>query len=294
MTKETLIQITNIILENNPDLLNSISNLIDSKHSELHLITDGSFAGEREVLESFINKLNIQEGFVVDIAASDGFTQSSTLGLFSRPGWGGLAVEMDPVKFSKLAKLYSNFKGCKLARNRVTPKNIIPLFDAYEVPKEFSALNLDIDSYDLHVIDSLLRGDYRPALISMEINEKIPSGIFFTVNYDENHFWQGDHFYGCSLDAACLIVKKYGYQLIHLEFNNAFFLRNDLGFSLNSDLPSDFAYKKGYVERENRTLLFPWNYNVDYWLMLDKKDAYNEISKFFNNYNGKYTLHLLN
>lgn len=57
---------------------------------------NGSSAGERVILEEPLRDLNITNGFVVDIAASDGFTQSCTFGLFGTEGWAGLAVEMCP------------------------------------------------------------------------------------------------------------------------------------------------------------------------------------------------------
>lgn len=293
MENKILIEITNHIITQCPELRDPISEILDSTIYSNQINIDSSFAGERKLLESYVSELKIQEGFVVDIAASDGYTQSSTLGLFSRAGWQGLAVEMDPFKFAKLAKLYSHFNLCKLARNRVTPLNILNLLSAYEVPKNFSVLNLDIDSYDLHVINSMLNGGYHPSLITMEINEKIPSGIFFTVDFDEYHYWKGDHFFGCSLDAACSILKKFGYRLIKLEFNNAFFLRGDFNISSGIDLNPEKAYLEGYVNRGERMALFPWNDNVNHWLMLKPKDAILEISQFFEMYKGKFTMHTI-
>ncbi len=53
------------------------------------------FAGEAQHARELLGRLGIQGGFVVDIAASDGITQSSTLWMFRQPAWSGLAVEMD-------------------------------------------------------------------------------------------------------------------------------------------------------------------------------------------------------
>ena len=86
----------------------------------------------------------------------------------------------------------------RLARARVTPLNLVNSQPGNEVPKNFELLNLDIDSYDLRVVETILSSGFRPQIISMEVNEKIPSGIFFTVEYDDEHYWKGDHFYGCS------------------------------------------------------------------------------------------------
>jgi hypothetical protein len=234
--------------------------------------------------------IHIDNGFVIDIAASDGYSQSCTLGFFRRKGWSGLAVEMDPNKFSKLSFLYANYTNAKLARNRVTPNNIKSLLDAYEVPKDISILNLDIDSYDLYVIREMLKADYKPKIISMEVNEKIPSGIFFTVDYDDKHYWQGDHFYGCSIDAASSVVKPFGYILYSMEYNNAIFIRDDLISNDFSDLTAENAYIIGYKNQANRKKLFPWNSNVEQWLHSNTDDSIDLIREYFKKYEGKFTL----
>ena len=217
---------------------------------------------------------------VVDIAASDGFSQSCTLG-FYRKGYEGLAVEMDPIKFATLSFLYRNFENVRLMKVRVTPDNVASILSAAEIRKDsFIILNLDIDSYDLHVVTAILSAGYRPTIISMEINEKIPSGIHFTVNYDINHYWQGDHFYGCSIDAAYNTVIPYGYILYKVNYNNAFFVNTShTDVLLNPLLPAE-AYAEGYRYKKDRKELFPWNNDVDYWLELSKPKAVEEIKKF--------------
>lgn len=252
--------------------------------------TDQSGAGERAELEYLVSKLAPGPGYVVDIAASDGLAQSSTVGLFASQGWKGLAVEMDPSKFASLALSYSRMTGATLARTRITPMNVVSTLQAFEVGPDFTVLNLDIDSYDLRVLESLLIGDYRPAIISMEINEKIPPGVFFTVEFDEKHYWQGDHFYGCSLEAACEVVRPFGYFLHKLEYNNAFFVRTNLSNGLVADLAPELAFELGYKKATNRSSLFSYNADVDYWLDLEPKDAVRAVTSFFDGYSGKFSI----
>lgn len=250
---------------------------------------DGSFAGEFEYLKCLTKRMNIDKGFVVDVAASDGYTQSSTLGFF-REGWDGLAVEMDPIKFASLSFLYADFPRVRLARHRVTPFNIKSLLESFEVAKDITVLNLDIDSYDLYVIEKMLAGGFKPKILSMEINEKIPAGVFFTVDYDDAHYWQGDHFYGCSIDAAATVVKPFGYILVGLEYNNAFFARKDVAAEGFIDLSPEDAYNQGYKNKADRKSLFPWNKNVEEWLNCAPNEAIEMIKVFFEKYNGKFTL----
>ncbi len=249
-----------------------------------------SYAGEYEHLKQILSRMDVNNGYVVDIAASDGVTQSCTLGFFENPNWAGLAVEMDPFKFSKLAFIYANFPNAKLARGRITPNNISFIMNGFEVPHEFTLLNLDIDSYDLYVIDKLLKSGFKPKIISMEVNEKIPPPIFFTVDYDEAHYWQGDHFYGCSLSAASDTVKPYGYILESLQYNNAIFIRSDMANDLFDDLSVETAYDIGYRNKSDRKKLFPWNSNVDCLLDQSTHDSITFLNELFKKYNGKYTL----
>jgi len=251
--------------------------------------SDGSFAGEYLYLRELTTKLDLKIGSVIDIAASDGYTQSSTLG-FYRSGWSGLAVEMDPEKFSKLSYLYAKFPNVKLAKNRVTPINIASLLEAFEIAHNFTILNLDIDSYDLGVIQAMLNHGYFPEVISMEINEKIPPGIYFSVDFTEDHFWQGDHFYGCSIDAAAMTVKPFGYSLVSVQYNNAFFVRNSVVDSRFKDLTPRKAWELGYKDQTDRKLLFHWNSDVESWIESTPEQAVQMIDRCFQKYKGLYTL----
>jgi hypothetical protein len=241
-------------------------------------------------LKYLVEHLKIDGGYIVDIAASDGVTQSCTLGFFSNCNWRGLAVEMDPDKFASLAFVYAQFENVKLARCKVTPKNIGALLQSNEVPGDFTLLNLDIDSYDLHVINELLRGDFRPMIISMEINEKIPPPLFFSVDFDDAHYWRGDHFYGCPLSAAATVVKPYGYKLESLQFNNAIFVREDVATAVIQDRAPEEAYNMGYRNHPARKTLFPYNSNVDCALSNTAEENLRFFSEFFKDYRGKFTL----
>jgi len=166
-----------------------------------------SYLGEEEVIKKYLSLMKDADNYCVDIAASDGMTQSNTLFLFKQ-GWRGLAVEFDPIKFSILSNYYKAFPKVDLMKVKVTPMNIIELLKANSVPQKFTFLNLDIDSYDYFVLDKLL-SSYRPRLICVEINEKIPPPIEFTVKYSPEHSWEGDHFYGQSISQLYKLCKKY-------------------------------------------------------------------------------------
>lgn len=251
---------------------------------------DTSFANERSCLEAIVSALSIKCGHIVDVAASDGYTQSCTRGLFGRAGWVGLALEMDPDKFYRLSYLYRIYDNVALSRIKATPKNICDIFIAHSVPQDFDVFNLDIDSYDLYIMEAVLQGGYRPKIVTIEINEKIPPGIYFAVKYDPAHRWAGDHFYGCSLDAASVLLKSHGYLLKSLEYNNAFFVNTEIAQGCFDDQSISDAYSSGYLNRPDRAKLFPWNYDMDELAYMSVDGAILELEKKFSAYKGKYDL----
>ena len=251
-----------------------------------------SYGGEFEHLEKITNKLNINNGYVVDIAAGDGYKQSCTLGYFKK-GWKGLCIEMNPVKFSKLSFLYHQFPKVNLSKNIATPVNVDLILDSHNVPKNFDFLNLDIDSYDLELMKKIFEKNFSPKVISMEINEKIPPPIFFSTKFDQNDSWEkSDHFYGCSITAAADLMDKNGYIIESLQYNNLICIKKDL---LNSDfIKKDIKiiYEEGYKNKTDRKKLFPWNKDVDCILNMGNDEALDFINKYFFEYKDKYTIYI--
>jgi hypothetical protein len=229
--------------------------------------------------------------YIVDIAASDGVTMSPVYPFFKK-GSKGLAVEFDPLKFAKLAFIYRFFPDVILLKQKITPVNIAKVMNSNSVPKDFEILNLDIDSYDLEVVDSILSSGFKPKIVTLEINEKIPPGIYFNVKYNSEHYWQGDHFYGCSLTAASITMNSHDYRLVWLEFNNAIFVHKNSTICSLESLTVEAAYKTGYLDRPDVQTLFEYNNDVWHWNYLPQSEAIIEIENFFSHYHGKFELNL--
>ncbi len=259
------------------------------RHARAALTVDRSHAGESQELLRILQACGIEAGFVVDIAAGDGVTQSSTLALFRHPEWRGLAVENNAAKFTRLEFAYRQFPGATTVRETVTPDNVGALLQRQDVPASFEVLNLDLDSYDLDIAAALLRA-FRPGVITMEINEKVPPPVHFAVTYDPEHTWSGDHFYGCSIVAAAAVVRPAGYVLASLHYNNAFFVRTDLARDRFADLPVGAAYDAGYRNRPDRRELFPWNYDVEHLLALAPEQVVSDLEERFRGYAGRFVV----
>lgn len=237
--------------------------------------------------------LGLEGGHLVDFAASDGFSQSAMWPFLRSKRWGGLFVEADSKKFAQLAALYESYERAQCVQARITPKNVGNLMGIGGIPRNFELLNLDLDSFDYEVLEGIFCAGYRPKLITMEINEKIPPPVFFSVNYSDAHSWDGDHYYGCSYSAASALASRYGYLRAELNYNNAVFLHERAlppGFKEESVVS---LYRAGYVERVDRKDKFPYNGDVDHWLSSDSEKVLAEIEKLFSGQNGKFELYLM-
>tara|TARA_Y100000389_G_scaffold191403_1_gene217551 strand:+ start:49 stop:948 length:900 start_codon:yes stop_codon:yes gene_type:complete len=244
--------------------------------------------GEAKEILKLSAKLNISNGYYVDIGASDGWTSSCIFPLARSKNFAGLSIELDDKKFKKMQYVYKNFQNAHLFKSKVIPDNVEEILYKHDVPKNFDILNLDIDSYDLFVIKKLLES-YRPKIISMEINEKIPPPIYFTVTYDESHFWKEDHFYGCSLQAAYEEVSKFDYKLYTVIYNNAIFIPKEMNLEFQN-LTVEKFYKDGYVNKSDRKEKFSYNTDVDALLDMKQEEAIIFLNNFFKDYRGMFIL----
>ncbi len=246
--------------------------------------------GEAKKLLELCEKFEINNGYYVDIGASDGWTSSATFPFAKSNNFSGLSIEPDSLKFKKMNFIYKNFNNTHLSDSKVTPENITSLLKEFDVPENFDLLNLDIDSYDLFVVKALLNS-FQPKIISMEINEKIPPPIYFTVTYDEKHVYEGDDFYGCSLQAAYEELYKFDYKLHTLLYNNAIFISSEVSTNQQKLSITEF-YINGYVDKPDRTQKFSYNKDKDVLLDMDKNSAVDFINDLYKNYAGKYLIEL--
>ncbi|QJD81564.1 hypothetical protein [Spirosoma rhododendri] len=239
---------------------------------------------EQKVILTYLTKIQHKK-IVVDIAAQDGVNMSNTYSLY-RAGYSGLAVECNSKFFASLAKSYKRLDQVMLSKLYVYPENVVQLLEAYQIPYDFGFLNFDIDGYDHFVLNQLLT-QYRPSLICVEINEKIPYPIKFTVKYSRDYVWDRSHFYGQSIAQLYILCERYNYDLVELHYNNAFLIPAEQNKLFPSLQPGE-AYKKGYKCQPDRTQKFPWNKDMDAALDLSPDKALAFINDYFSKYEGQY------
>jgi hypothetical protein len=247
-----------------------------------------SHLDEQVLISKYVNELAIESRTCVDIAASDGVTMSNTYSLF-RDGWNGLAVEYDNRKFASLAQTYAAFSGVNLAKCKVTPENAVWLLKANQLPSKIGFFNLDIDGYDYFVLEQIL-SEFRPQLICVEINEKIPPPIKFSVKWNPDYFWKVDHFYGQSISQLYMLCLRFQYSLVELHYNNAFLIPSES--NPYPSLTPEVAYEEGYLNRLDRKEKFPWNADMEVLLSLPPEEAVAFIKQCFSSREGEFTCSL--
>ncbi len=252
----------------------------------VHFSRQTGFSDEEPLIARHLEALPLKNRFAVDIAAQDGIGGSQTLALYKRD-WQGIAVEYDPEMFVILSAFYRAFPDVSLVRGKVTPDNVVDMLRGCGCPREFAFLSLDIDSYDHFVLERILDA-YRPSLMCVEINEIIPPPLRFTVKYDPDFRWEGNHFQGQSIAQCHALCDVHQYDILELHYNNLLLAPRELHRS--RALSPMEAYDEGYRNRTDRKTKFPWNADVEPVHQMSRDDAMAFLNGKFARYAGKYVL----
>ncbi|WP_143044843.1 FkbM family methyltransferase [Variovorax sp. YR216] len=105
--------------------------------------------------------------------------------------------------------------------------NVVQDARAFLGTDDVDFLSLDIDGNDTHLMRAALQW-VRPKLLCVEYNAKFPPPCRLEMDYDADHRWSGDDYFGASLQSWVDCLE--GYQLVScgLSGANAFFVRRDL------------------------------------------------------------------
>ena len=133
-------------------------------------------------------------------------------------GWSGLLL--DGAHSNASINLHSEF---------VTSANIVPLLRKYKVPRHVDFMSIDVDSYELWLLEAILKSEYRPRVIAVEYNSNFPWRSSLTypdpsqfrtgANSDRlQHSANGGYGLGCYSGAAPrmfdLLAREHGYVVI--------------------------------------------------------------------------------
>jgi hypothetical protein len=208
-----------------------------------------SFFGEHQYIFEWIAK-NGKDFMIIDIGAGDGISKSNVAKSIHYYGLDSILVEGNGLKFSQLALNYQNHPNVSLIRSFINGKNVAGLVEGSSLNGAKYVLSLDIDSYDLDVVESILMIN-RPSLMCLEWNPLFKPQIEFTVTPNYTTGWRGDWFWGASIESWSQMLNRFDYGITTI-LGVSFFAepKREGGEYLTSDEAYDM-----YLKQENRLLI---------------------------------------
>jgi len=186
---------------------------------------------EEEILKKIFQNAGTTNKYFVEFGSGNGYSNSNTRHLKEK-GWNGLMMD--------------GFFDGNIDENRhkefITAENICDLFRKHRVPDVFDLLSIDLDGNDLWILGAILE-EYSPRIIVAEFNPAIPVGVNQTIEYNPDHEWNNDDYYGASFEAFGCLGSDHGYRIVDNNGLNLFLLRNDIEL--------DGPYNNTYTERHD-------------------------------------------
>lgn len=174
-----------------------------------------SQGGEAEIIDFIFEHLHPVNKFYVDIGA-ECYGEGIMSNTDHLKDWQGIRIDANDRGNPNTKKLY------------VTPENIVPFLKSHKVPVGFDFLNIDIDSFDLDVLEEVVRY-YGPRVICTEFNGTLDPSTSVKLKYEEGYVWDETNKYGYSFGAAVKFCTYFGYKIILNHINqNLFLIRGDL------------------------------------------------------------------
>jgi hypothetical protein len=219
--------------------------------------------GQDGVLHKIFETIGTTNKYFVEFGSSGNDSGMGNTAQLRRIGFDGLLMDgwKRPFNNDVLDKIYD------VKIEFIKASNINELFKKYTVPHEFDFLSIDIDGQDFHVWNAL-DTQYKPRVVSIEINHHILPGVDKVMHIDEEYTWKGTQWFGSSVTAVKRLGIKKGYTLVATCMSDAIFVRNDLIYNKEKN---DFYFKNMNNEHELVRLNTDiYTENLKAWFMSDK------------------------
>src|SRR5262249_43973652 len=118
--------------------------------------------------------------------------------------------------------------GVRCVQGGVTSANVEELLTAYQVPREFDLLSINIAGNEYWVWSAIQQ--WQPRVVVIGYNAAHPPERRWVMKEDANYRWNGTTYYGASLASLAALADRKGYTLVGTNSTgvNAFFVRKEL------------------------------------------------------------------
>lgn len=190
--------------------------------------------GQDSVILDLLNKIDPKwkecrdKPWGVEFGAWDGVFASNLKYFHDNHSWNVVWIEPDRGRFESLKANYKSSNSAILIKSFVNPvgdKSLDSLLAPTPTPKDFDVLSIDIDGNDFHVWNGLQ--NYQPKIVVIEFNPTIPLWMEYIQELNSRDHEQ------CSLKSVVKLGKSKGYEFVHTNGNDAFFVRSEDFSKLN-------------------------------------------------------------
>lgn len=179
------------------------------KEAERSVYSQG---GQDGVLEAIFHQIGEGTKRFVEFGARDGVELSNSANLRINHGWTGLLMDSEPL--SGIVK-----------KEFITRDNINELL-SFKYMGAIMYLSIDLDGNDYWVWEAI---EKTARVVTIEYNSKFRNGESYAIEYNPDHKWEGDDYYGASLLALKKLGERKGYTLVYVvDRFDAVFVRNHL------------------------------------------------------------------
>ena len=147
---------------------------------------------EDSITLEILERLSLGAGSFLEFGVGDGL-ENNTLVLLAK-GWKGHWFGGE-----KLALDVSSSKRLRFHQVWITRANIVDLSGSAD--KSPDVVSLDLDGNDIFLVRELLQSKIMPKLFIVEYNAKVPWGVDFSIDYNDNHVFKSNDYFGASLSS---------------------------------------------------------------------------------------------
>jgi len=245
--------IRELILNDQQDLtINKSKNPLNKYGKKIFSQSD-----EDGITIEIIKRINcLNEGIFVELGVGDG-TENNTL-ILKALGWKGFWIGNEKLKID-----YANSKDFSYICSFVDLENVVDLLKkglSSIGENLIDVISLDLDGNDYYFLKKIIENNFKPKLFIVEYNAKFPPPVKWKIEYEKDHKWKGDDYFGASLSTYNDFFEKNGYKLICCNAHtgaNAYFIKKEF-INLFQDVPDeidDLYMKPRYLL--NNYLRFP-------------------------------------